>query len=132
MSDNDLEDLKISVAEMRVEIRSVLDVMRAGDREAHAGTKLLAQTVEQLARTQEKSNAETEKLLGRYEMALNAQRRDLDAELTEHADHPSPHTLSVGHRLDRLERKLNEARGAIALVFAVPAIFAVVDILNRK
>lgn len=127
---SDLMEIKTAIVEIRGEIRTMTEAMRSGDRDSASGVRLLAQTVENLAKNQAEQRADLKEAMDKFDQRTdmlrelgaqqaNAVRASLESQIRDHADHEGPHAKTLGARLVVLEDFKNRVIGALLLITAV-------------
>lgn len=134
----DITEIKLAISDIKGEMRTMTEMMRSGDRDAASGVKLLAGTVDSLARSLSESRVDlkeavtkfderTEALRRKSESDVSAVRVSLEGQLRGHAEGEAPHDKTIGTRLDSMEKKVNQAFGAVAILafIGLPGIYAI-------
>lgn len=122
---NDMLEIKTAIVEIKGEIRTMSEVMRSGDRDSASGVRLLAQTVENLAKNQDRASVDLKDALKEFRDAIdavkelsaqqaNSVRVDVERQLREHLDDDTPHSRSLSMRITALENDAVRIRVLIA------------------
>lgn len=127
---SDLLEIKTAIVEIRGELRTLNAEMRGGDKDQASGVKMLSQVVENLAKNLAEQRGDLKEALTEFRGAIRELSESitaqatgvslrLEAHLREHEFDDSPHSKTLGARMDVLERSINRAYGGMALLAAL-------------
>ena len=136
----DMVEIKTAIAEIRGEMRAMIEIVRSGDRDSNSGVRLLAETVKNNSAALVEQRADLKAAFEKFDertievreyasRATSAVRVDLEKQLREHADAKSPHPDTLGGRVGQLESSMNRVKGALALFLALPSVAGIMYLL---
>ena len=114
----ELMEIKTSLVGLEGAIKTLQAEMRSGDKDSSASVKLLAQALENQTNNINEYRRDLKDAVKEFRDAIvtqnalassqaSAVRVDLEAQLLEHEEAAAPHQLSLGVRIESLERELD-------------------------
>lgn len=125
MADSEIADLKLSIVQVHGKMDTMLEIIKAGDRESQTGVTLLAANLDNIAKQVEGSRHEVKDSFSRVYDRLETLNRDHVEDDFPHGN--SPLIKDMREQIDILKTRANLAMGAVGFLMFIglPGVYTI-------